>query len=125
MKKKDKFTLEKELGGFRLRITETKAEVESIAKDIKWTFQIGTKPYLYLRNFYEGGDWDVLVLMCRALYSSLLIFSDIEFLMDINASALSCLERIENSQQEQLTEEEEKEILNQEKILCETQKKLT
>jgi hypothetical protein len=122
MKKKEKFTWEKELGGLKLRITETKAEIETLAKDIKWTFLIGTKPYLYLRNFYEGADWDILLLLSRSLYGTLLIFSDQEFMMDLNSFIIKSVERIENTAVPDLTEEEEKEILNQEKILCETQK---
>ena len=125
-KKKKGFTLEREIGSFRIRITEARADIETFGREVKWTFLLGTKQYFHFKSYFEREDWKTIEFLVKTMYNVFLVFSDAKLAVDINKLIAESLPRIQENlagKQTPSTEKDE-EILAQEKLKFEAQEEL-
>lgn len=119
MKNKQKgFTWEREVGSFRIRVTEERVDIETFGREIKWVFLLGTKQYLHFKYYFESGHWKTIEYLVKTMYNTLLVFSDAQLVVDINKLISDSLPRIQEriAKAQSDTEETEEEILKQEKL---------
>ena len=122
MKKLKKFTREFDLsefgeGNFILRITESRAEVETKVKD--WKVMFGASSYEYGMMSYCASKNDlkpiynavIAIFYSRLSFQSVIMVSGIFKLVEEYAE--------QKAKKEQVTEQEDKEILSEEKVLTE------
>lgn len=119
MKNKQKgFTWEREVGSFRIRVTEERVDIETFGREIKWVFLLGTKQYFHFKSYFELEDWKTIEYLVKTMYNTLLVFSDAQLVVDINKLISDSLPRIQEriAKAQSDTEETEEEILKQEKL---------
>lgn len=122
MKKLKKFTREFDLsefgeGNFVLRITESRAEVETKVKD--WKVMFGSSSYEYGMMSYCASKNDL-----KPIYNAIIaiFYSRLSFHSVIMASGIFKLVEeyaTQKAKDDQVTEQEDREILAEEKVLSE------
>ena len=122
MKKLKKFTREFDLsefgeGNFILRITESRAEVETKVKD--WKVMFGASSYEYGMMSYCASKNDL-----KPIYNAIIaiFYSRLSFQSVIMASGIFKLVEeyaTQKAKDDQVTEQEDREILAEEKVLTE------
>lgn len=104
MKKTKKFTKEFQLRGkestsdyvgFTLRITESRVEIETKAKDWKVSFGRQTYEYGYIAYMIKEGNVDNLHSVAVAIFLTRWIFRDAEMVLDMIALSEKVSERVQ------------------------------
>lgn len=126
MKKKQPFSVEQELGAYRVRITENSATLETFKKDWKQVFDVGTNMALHIISHFQNKAWAELEMLAYALYTgSILTVLDAPFINGLGKLFEEYSERqLAKAAETPETEETEEEILQQEKYKQEFKEQL-
>jgi len=62
------------VGIFEIRLSEAKAEIETVSKEFKYVIASGTRPFAELVALISRDKKESIHVLCNALYSSTLFF---------------------------------------------------
>lgn len=121
MNKKKKFSKEWDLkdakyGGFILRLTESRVDIETKSKDWKVMFAANTYEYAFIVNALKHDDTQSIHLCAIAIFSTRMVFRDASLVKDIFDLAEKSAKNIVEKQPVTQSDEE---ILAEEKVLHE------
>ncbi len=103
--------------GFTLRITESRAEIETLSKDWKICFKRETYEYNYIIYMINKGSLNTLHSVAVAIFLTRWIFRDAEMIKDMFELSEKVQERVRAAQQAPTQSDEM--ILAEEKVFTE------
>lgn len=117
---KGRFTIEKDLNeSFRVRVTEQRAELETIRKSWKTVFMMGTKQYAFVSILLQEEAYPALLIITQLLFMCTDTLTGIENAPEEIAKLLNKL-YTEHSKKNLDTDETDDEILAKEQALHES-----